>query len=69
LPAVDIHSGRAPNGISLVPGVSLIFVLLPNFSTFYCAIMQFCINCMYRLKGPKLACTKKVREPLIFYFK
>jgi hypothetical protein len=39
---------RAPNGISLVPGVSLIFVLLPNFSIFYCAIKQFCINCMYR---------------------
>ena len=55
---------RAPNGISLVPGVSLIFVLLPNFSIFYCAIKQFCINCMYR---PKLACTKKDCEPLIFY--
>jgi hypothetical protein len=39
---------RAPNGISLVPGVSLIFVLLPNFSIFYCAIKQFCINCMYQ---------------------
>jgi hypothetical protein len=41
------RDNRAPNGISLVPGVSLIFVLLPNFSIFYCAIKQFC---MYRPK-------------------
>jgi hypothetical protein len=33
LPTAAINS-MAPNGISLMPGISLIFVLLPNFSIF-----------------------------------